>query len=179
MDGTTNFVSQFPFTCVSIALAIKKELIVGVVFNPILDELFCAAKGEGATLNGVPIHVKETTNLKDCLVATGFPYARDDETLDRILGNVKEVLQACRAVRRPGACALDLCYVAKGVFDVHYEELINAWDIAAGALIVQEAGGIVKNMYKDGFDLLAGSVVSGNASIVDSLKGVFRHFPKE
>lgn len=149
------------------------------MYNPILDELFSAVKGQGAFLNGNPIHVKSTTNLKESLVTTGFPYARDDETLDRILGNVQEVLKVCRDVRRPGACALDLCYVAKGVFDVHYEELINAWDIAAGALIVIEAGGTVENMYKDGFDLLGCSVVSGNPSIVKSLKSVFCHFPKQ
>lgn len=148
-------------------------MVVGVVFNPILDELFEAAKGSGARLNGQPIKVKDTTELKDSLVTTGFPYARDDKTLDRILANFKSVLQNCRAVRRPGACALDLCYVAKGVFDVHYEDIINAWDIAAGTLIVREAGGTVENMYNDEFDLLGGSVVSGNPTIVKKLKSVF------
>lgn len=171
IDGTTNFVSGFQFVSVSIALAYKKEIIVAVVYNPIMNELFHAIKGKGAFLNNNPIKIKQSPELKDAVVATGFPYKRDDETLDRVIGTLKIVLQNCRAVRRAGSAALDLCYVARGVFDIYYEETVNSWDLAAGILIVQEAGGYVAHMHLDKeFDLFGGHVIVGHEPLVKALK---------
>lgn len=170
IDGTTNFVSKFPFVSVSIALALNKEVIVGVVYNPILNELFRAVKGGGAFHNDNQIHVTKNEELKNSLVATGFPYDRDDETLDRVLCNIKSVLQNCRAIRRAGSAALDICYVAKGVFDLYYEETVKAWDISAGVLIVSEAGGFVDHMHNQPFTLTGGFIVCGNQTLVKDFK---------
>jgi len=174
IDGTTNFVHRFPFSCVSIGLAINQKVVVGVVYNPMMNEMFTAIKGHGAKLNGEPIHVSHTTDLKQALVATGFPYQRDDETLDHVLGNVKRVLQACRAVRRAGSAALDMCYVARGVFDLYYEAGVHAWDVAAGCLIVEEAGGHVMDMYDAPFSLGLRRVACGNAPLVHSLNSMLK-----
>lgn len=162
--------SKFPFVSVSIALAYKKQVVVGVVFNPILNELFSATRGGGAFLNGKAIHVKNNDSLKNSLVATGFPYERSEETIARVLRNIKSVLQNCRAIRRAGSAALDMCYVAKGVFDIYYEETVNAWDIAAGVLIVTEAGGCVVHMHHESFTLTGGHVVCGNEELVKNFK---------
>lgn len=136
-----------------------------------MNELFHAIKGKGSYLNNTPLKIKNTSQLKDAFVATGFPYKRDDETLDRVLGTLKIVLQNCRAIRRAGSAALDICYVAKGVFDIYYEETVNSWDIAAGILILQEAGGYVAHMHLDKeFDLCGGHVIVGYEPLVKELK---------
>jgi len=122
IDGTTNFVHRFPFTCISIGFALNKELVVGVVYNPILDELFSASKGEGAYLNGEPLHISKQEKLNAALIATGFPVARDDETLDFTLLNVRAILKNVQGIRRSGSAALDLCYVAAGKLDIYYEK---------------------------------------------------------
>lgn len=174
IDGTTNFVSRFPFCCVSIGLAINQVVVVGVVYNPIMNELFTAIKGQGAKLNGEPLHVRENTDLQMAVVATGFPYQRDDATLDHVLGNVKTVLQHCRAVRRAGSAALDICYVARGVFDIYYEAGVHAWDVAAGSLIVQEAGGHVMDMYDAPFSLGLRRIAVGNKPLVEALNKILK-----
>lgn len=174
IDGTTNFVHRFPFSCVSVALAINKKVVVGVVYNPMMNELFTAVRGQGAFLNGEKLQISQTTELKQALVATGFPYQRDDETLDHVLANVKIVLQNCRAVRRAGSAALDMCYVARGVFDIYYEAGVHAWDIAAGALIVEEAGGHVMDMYDSPFSLGLRRVACGNENIIKQLNGILK-----
>ena len=174
IDGTTNFVHRFPFSCVSVALAINKKVVVGVVFNPMMNEMFTAVKGQGAKLNGEALHVSQTSEMKQALVATGFPYQRDDATLDHVLGNIKRVLQECRAVRRAGSAALDMCYVARGVFDLYYEAGVHAWDVAAGCLIVEEAGGCVMDMYDSPFSLGLRRVACGNENLVKSLNGLLK-----
>ena len=141
LDGTTNFAHRYPFFCVSIALEIDGRLEVGVVHDPIARELFTAARGEGARLNGHSIQVSAETSLGESLVCTGFAYDRDG-----ILKNLKlfrEFMLKSRAVRRDGSAALDLCYVAAGRFEGFWELSLNPWDVAAGALIVAEAGGTV------------------------------------
>lgn len=174
IDGTTNFVHRFPFSCVSVALAINKKVVVGVVYNPMMNELFTAVRGQGSFLNGEKLTISQTSDLKQALVATGFPYQRDDATLDHVLANIKLTLQHCRAVRRAGSAALDMCYVARGVFDLYYEAGVHAWDIAAGALIVEEAGGHVMDMYDAPFSLGLRRVACGNAELVKKLNGILK-----
>ena len=165
---------RFPFSCVSVALAINKKVVVGVVYNPMMNELFTAIRGQGSFLNGERLNISHTTELKQALVATGFPYDRDDSTLDHVLGNIKIVLQNCRAVRRAGSAALDMCYVARGVFDLYYEAGVHAWDIAAGALIIQEAGGYVMDMYDTEFNLGLRRVACGNERLVKQLNDLLK-----
>lgn len=174
IDGTTNFVHRLEHCCVSIGLSVGGQVVVGVVFNPILNELFTAIKGQGAKLNGEAIHVHQTQDLQKALVASGFPYDRDDATLDHVLANIKTVLQHCRAVRRLGSAALDMCYVARGTFDLYYEAGVHAWDIAAGSLIVTEAGGHVMDMYDSPFHLGLRRVACGNKALVEKLNAILK-----
>lgn len=139
IDGTTNFAHGYPLVCTSIALAEDGELIVGVVYAPILNELFIAARGQGATRNGEPIHVSSTSRLKGGLLATGFPYNRSTVAM-----NVRcweAFLHNAQGVRRDGCAALDLCNVAMGRFDGFWEYGFAHWDMAAGSVIITEAGG--------------------------------------
>ena len=141
LDGTTNFIHSLPFVSVSIALELDGKRIAAVVYNPILDELFTALKGEGAYLNGKKLKVTNVSNMNDALVATGFPYERFDKA--KRLGQTIGVLCGCaKGIRRSGCASMDLCYVAAGRYDVYFEEDLKPWDIAAGLLIVEEAGGI-------------------------------------
>jgi myo-inositol-1(or 4)-monophosphatase len=140
LDGTTNFAHTFPFFAVSIALEVRKEVVLGIVYNPVLNETFEALKGRGALLNGRPIHVSKTRSLGESLLATGFPYtihARPHEVLRRF----EKMILAAQGVRRPGSAAIDLCYVAAGRLDGFWEEGLNPWDTAAGMVILKEAGG--------------------------------------
>jgi len=143
IDGTTNFVHRVPLVAISIGFSIKKEVVVGVVYNPILNELFSASKGGGAFLNGNKISSSPTINLKESLVAVGFPYDRDEDVLKRHFEKLLRILKHCRDLRRDGSAALDMCSVAIGRFDIYFEYGIHAWDLAAGSIIVSEAGGIV------------------------------------
>lgn len=140
LDGTINFTHGVPIFCVSIALEYKGTVILGVIYDPNLDELFTAEKGKGAFLNSRPIHVSKTAKLRESLLVTGFPYnvqSNPDHAIERFVA----FLQEARAVRRLGSAALDLCYVAAGRFDGFWEVSLNPWDIAAGVLILEEAGG--------------------------------------
>jgi len=140
LDGTTNYAHGYPRFCVSIGVEYAGERVVGVVYDPLLDELYAARRGGGAELNGAPIRVSRETDLGNALVATGFAYdvrrSREDN-LDHFVAFVKRA----RAVRRDGSAALDLCYVAAGRFDGYWELKLHPWDVAAGLLIVEEAGG--------------------------------------
>jgi myo-inositol-1(or 4)-monophosphatase len=141
LDGTTNYAHGFPFFCVSIGLEVDGELILGVVYAPCADELFVAERGAGATLNARPIRVSETGSLMQALLATGFPYDRG--RLPHALRSFEALSLRSQAVRRVGSAALDLCYVACGRFDGYWEHVVHPWDLAAGALLVSEAGGEV------------------------------------
>lgn len=141
LDGTLNYAHGFPFYCVSIALEIEGSLEVGVVLDTVRDELFYAVRGQGAFCNGRKINGSSEPTLRNAMLATGFSYEPE-----KIAGNVKvfeRMLHQARTVRRPGAAALDLCYVACGRLDGFWELTLKAWDVAAGVLIVQEAGGTV------------------------------------
>jgi len=146
IDGTTNFVHQFPWTCISIGYAVGKKVMVGVVFNPVLNELFIAVRGCGSYKNGVRLATSHTENLKQCLLATGFAYDRSEENVDRMMVRFRACVANVRDIRRAGSAALDICYVAAGVLDCYFEIGVHAWDVAAGSLMIEEAGGIVSHI---------------------------------
>lgn len=149
VDGTTNFAHGIPFVATSVALCHKGQPILGLVNLPILGELFSAAKGQGAWLDGEAIRVSQTATLIEAVVATGFPYDIAPH-LKRILRQLELAMPATQGVRRPGAAALDLAYVACGRYDAFFEFALNPWDTAAGILLVEEAGGRVGRMLEDG-----------------------------
>jgi myo-inositol-1(or 4)-monophosphatase len=142
LDGTTNFAHQIPLFAVSIAFAYRGEVVAGVVLNPVSGELFTAVQGQGAERNGEPVRVSGSSAVSESLLVTGFPY-NFKEILDTVIGRFRSCLKASRGVRRLGAAALDLCFVACGRFDGFWEENLKPWDTAAGMLIVAEAGGSV------------------------------------
>lgn len=151
IDGTTNFAHTFPTFCVSIAYVADGECQVGVILDPTRQELFSAVKGQGATLNGVPISVSDCKTLDQSLLATGFPYIRDPEhpVFVQQLEILKTFLIKAQGVRRLGSAALDLAYVANGRLDGFWEYHLAPWDVAAGLLIVQEAGGTVTGLLNE------------------------------
>jgi len=173
LDGTTNFAHTFPVFCVSIALEKAGSVILGVIYDPTRDELFEAVRGQGARLNGRPVQVSGVAELGKALLATGFPY---DVRTSRV-NNVREfgdfVVRA-QAIRRCGSAALDLCYVACGRFDGFWELKLKPWDVAAGALIVEEAGGTVSDFDGGPFDSSAERALASNGLIHEEMKAVLR-----
>ena len=164
LDGTTNFLHALPVYSVSIALQRNNEIILGVVYEVNQDECFYAWEGSLAYLNGKEIQVSKTTKLSDALLATGFPYY-DFERLDAFFEFLKYLAQNSRGIRRMGSAAVDLVYVACGRFDAFFEYSLNAWDVAAGAFIVQQAGGQVSD-FNGGDDWLFGrSIVASSNSL--------------
>jgi myo-inositol-1(or 4)-monophosphatase len=168
LDGTTNYIREYPSFAVSIGLEVEGTMQVGVAYQPILDELFCAGKGKGATLNGRKIHVSEVDLLDRSFLCTGFPYAiREDP--DLYLGYFREFIIRSFALRRPGSAVIDLCYLAAGRFDGFWEMKLHAWDVAAGSLIVTEAGGKVTDFRGQPFDLYSDEVLASNGLIHDEM----------
>lgn len=164
LDGTTNFLHRFPVFAVSIAAAQGRSLKAGVVFNPVTDECFTAARGYGARLNGDPIQVSTETYLKRALIATGWPFRRKP-LLERYLEVFQRIFHACQGIRRAGAASIDLAYVAAGRLEGFWEFDLSLWDIAAGALIVEEAGGRISDFSgKDGW-WDSGDVVASNGHV--------------
>lgn len=164
LDGTTNYLFQLPFYCVSIALAKGDELLLGVIYEPNNDECFYAWKDGGAWLNDQRIEVNQYNTLATSLIATGFPY-QTTEVTDKLYDVLKFVVSNTRGIRRLGSAALDLAYVACGRFDTFYEATLNPWDIAAGVLIVEEAGGVVTD-FKGGQEFMkTGEVIAGSPLI--------------
>jgi len=168
LDGTTNFVHGYPQFAVSIALAHAEEIVVGVVRDPMRGETFSAAHGGGARLNGEPIKASDVDELDKALLATGFPYDRR-ERADEYLAPFKRFMCAAQGIRRGGAAALDLCYVASGRLDGFWERKLHAWDVAAGSLIVREAGGCVTNLRGGEFDLWGSELLCSNGRIHDEM----------
>src|SRR5690348_13690816 len=167
VDGTTNFAHGLALFSVSIALEIRGELAVGVVYDPIGEELFTAERGQGARLNGSRIRVSTTAALEDALLCTGFPYSIREERR-RQVHVFAAFLEEAQAVRRLGSAALDLAYVAAGRFDGFWEERLYPWDIAAGALLVVEAGGRIGGMDGAPFDTFGGHIVASNGPVHDA-----------
>ena len=167
LDGTTNYAHSYPHFCVSIALAKGSELLVGVVYDPMRDELFTAEKGKGARLNSEPIHVTSETELIRTLLATGFAY--DISLRDAQLEIWRAIQNVTRGIRRDGAAALDLAWVAAGRLDGFWEQPLMPWDMSAGALLVAEAGGRVTGYHDVPFDPFGTAAVATNGLIHDAL----------
>ncbi|MDQ6628243.1 MAG: inositol monophosphatase, partial [Pseudomonadota bacterium] len=144
LDGTTNFIHGLPTYAVSIALAFRNQVQQAVVYDPARNDLFFASKGRGAFLNDKRLRVSKRTRIAECLIGTGFPFRKDDD-FARYLRMFEVVMKSCAGLRRPGAAALDLCYVAAGWYDAFFETGLAPWDVAAGSLLVTEAGGLVGN----------------------------------
>jgi myo-inositol-1(or 4)-monophosphatase len=168
LDGTTNFIHGFPQYAVSIGLRHKGVLTQGVVFDPTNNELFTATRGRGAYLNERRIRVSKRTQLAEALIGTGFPF-RDFEELDEYLSMFRELTARTAGLRRAGAAALDIAYVAAGRLDGFWELGLSPWDMAAGALMVQEAGGLVGDFRGDAGYLASGRIVCGNPKIFAQL----------
>jgi myo-inositol-1(or 4)-monophosphatase len=164
LDGTTNFVHGLPIYSVSIALKMKEEYIAGVVNIPETKEIFSAIRGKGAKLNGQSIVVSESTDLHNSLIATGFPY-HDFDRLEDYLRLLKKFILTTRGVRRFGSAAIDLAYTAAGRFDAFYEYGLNEWDVAAGSLILEEAGGKVTSWKGDDKFVSHATILASNGSI--------------
>jgi myo-inositol-1(or 4)-monophosphatase len=173
LDGTTNFAHSYPMFCASVALAIDGEIVAGAVFDPVRDELFTAEKGSGAHVNGRRLKVTTASRLIESLVITGFPYDLH-EKLDERLRPFTRVMGKARAVRRDGSAALDLCYVAAGRADGFWEVILKPWDMHAGRLIVEEAGGKATRLDGTPLGLGPDGVVATNGLIQDALVEVLR-----
>ena len=164
LDGTTNFAHGFPFFGVSIGYVVDGSPLVGMIYCPIQDELFCACHGQGAWLNGSPIRVSTATVLQQALVSTGFPYDVHG-TLPQVIATLQRVLPKVQDVRRAGAAALDLAYVACGRLDGFWEMNLKPWDTAAGAVLVQEAGGRLTDFRGEAFSPFRPQVVASNGPL--------------
>ncbi len=168
LDGTTNFLHGLPVYCVSIALAYRDVVQQAVVYDPTRNDLFFASRGRGAFLNDKRLRVAKRIRLADALIGTGFPFRRGDN-LQRYLKLLETVMQACAGVRRPGSAALDLCYVAAGWYDGFFETGLNAWDVAAGSLILTEAGGLIGNFTGDADFMYQREVLAASPKIYGQL----------
>lgn len=175
LDGTTNFVHGIPIFCTSVALQYNKETVLGVVYEPNLKECFHSFKGSKAFCNSSPIQVSQNQELSASLIATGFPYD-DFSKQDNYIEILKDLMNETRGIRRLGAAALDLCYVAAGRFEGFYEYALQPWDLAAGAFIVQQAGGMVTD-FKNGSAFHSGAeIIATNELIHASLQDKIRHY---
>lgn len=175
LDGTTNFAHTFPVACVSIAYEEKGRVEMGGVLDPFKDELFFAERGNGATLNGAPIVVSKTPVLSESLLCTGFPYDRR-ERADDYLAVFKAFMMKVQGIRRLGAAAIDLCYVACGRFDGYWEMKLNPWDKAAAMLIIEEAGGCLSNFSGQPLNLEDTQNVASNGFIHAEMLSVLNPF---
>ena len=171
LDGTTNYAHGYPVFCVSIALQKLDDMILGVIYGPMLNEMFVAEKGKGTFLNDIKIHVSSTNRITEGLLATGFPYDIREDSQNN-LNCFNEMIMKARAIRRAGSAALDLAYVAAGRFDGFWEIKLNPWDIAAGWLIVEEAGGVVTDMWGKDYCLDSSFILASNGRIHEEMMDV-------
>jgi myo-inositol-1(or 4)-monophosphatase len=169
LDGTTNFLHGFPVFCVSIAVMHRGRLEHGVIYDPLRQELFTASRGAGATVDGRKMRVSDTRLLEKSLIGTGYPFRQDPDCLDAYMGMLKDAMVASAGVRRPGAAALDLAYVAAGRLDGFWEIGLNLWDIAAGVLMIQECGGIVTDLAGGNGWQQSGNLLAANPKIHEAL----------
>jgi myo-inositol-1(or 4)-monophosphatase len=173
LDGTTNYIHGYPMFSVSIALEYKSEIIMGVVFDPLRDELFHAAKGDGAFLNNGKISVSEIQVSEKSLIGTGFPF-RAKEMIDPYLRAFKTVFGEVSDIRRAGSAAIDLAYIAAGKLDGFFELNLSPWDIAAGSLLIEEAGGVVTDFGGGKEYLSTGNIIAGNGYIQPEVLKIVR-----
>ncbi len=173
LDGTSNYLHGLPHWAISIALEHKGEVVSGVIYDPVKDELFFAEKGQGAWMNDRRMRVSGRTRMIECLFATGLPFGGRDD-LPETLQDLARLLPATAGVRRWGSAALDLAYVAAGRYDGFWERRLHAWDIAAGLVIVREAGGFVDALTPGENPLESGTVICGAAGVFDSFAAAVR-----
>jgi len=173
LDGTVNFAHELPFFAVSIALQVEAETVFGMVYNPCTQEFFEAAKGSGAFLNEKPMSVSKTPNLVNSLLATGFPYTVHQDPGD-VMQRLHSMILRGQGIRRMGSAAMDLCYVAAGRFAGYWEQDLKPWDTAAGALLVEEAGGRVTDFEGNPFTPYLKSVVASNSLIHEDMLAALR-----
>jgi len=166
LDGTTNFAQKFYLFAVSIAIEKENKIEGGVIYIPYFDEMYYAIKGKGAFLNNDKIKVSEKEKLINSVIATGFPYSKNVNNDNNLKEHNKMIIK-CRDIRRAGSAAIDLAYTASGIWDGYWEKKLKPWDIAAGALIVKEAGGTIKGVSGTSFDYMSGDIIAGNNKIVD------------
>jgi myo-inositol-1(or 4)-monophosphatase len=181
LDGTTNFIHGFPVYAVSIALAFRDQIQQAVVYDPTRNDLFYASKGRGAFLNDKRLRVSKRTRMSDSLIGTGFPFRKGDN-FQRYVKMFSEIMQNCAGVRRPGAAALDLCYVAAGYYDGFFETGLNPWDIAAASLMITEAGGLIGNFTGESDFMYQREVVAGNPKVYAQMVSIlapYTHVIKE
>jgi myo-inositol-1(or 4)-monophosphatase len=170
LDGTTNYAHGYPCFCVSIGIEREGVIEIGVIYDPTRDELFAAERGQGATLNGRSMRVSDVADLNQAMLCTGFPYnVRERPNFARDFANFT---MAAQAVRRDGSAAIDLAYLACGRFDGFWEEGLNAWDVAAGILLIEEAGGQITNFNGGAVDIYAAKVLASNGLIHDPMMQV-------
>ena len=172
IDGTTNYIHSFPVYCVSISLKIKGRLEVAVIYDPSRQELFTAIRGMGAMLDGRKIRVSKQRTLQGALLGTGFPYRDQLDWLEVYLDIFIDFTRIVGAIRRPGSAALDLAYVASGRYDGFWEFGLKPWDVAAGVLLIQEAGGLVKSMIPGEDAVESGSLLCGNPHLFDPMSEI-------
>jgi len=177
LDGTTNFIHGFPVYCVSIALAVNGKIEQAVVYDPSRNDLFTATKGRGAFLNDRRIRVSKRTRLQECLISTGFPF-RPGDNFKNYLNMMADVMQRTAGLRRPGAAALDLAYVAAGFTDGFFETGLKPWDAAAGSLLVTEAGGLIGNFTGESDFLDQQECMAGNPRIYGQLVPLLSKYSK-
>ncbi len=177
LDGTTNFIHGLPVYCVSIALAVKGKVEQAVVYDPTRNDLFTATKGRGAYLNDRRLRVSKRISLREALISTGFPYRQGDD-FNHYLAMMGEVMQRTAGLRRPGAAALDLAYVAAGFTDGFFEKGLQPWDVAAGSLLVTEAGGLVGNLSGESDFLDQQECLAGNPKIYAQMVGIVGKYSK-
>ena len=177
LDGTTNFIHGLPVYCVSIALAVKGKVEQAVIYDPSRNDLFTATKGRGAYLNDRRLRVSKRIRMQECLISTGFPFRPTDDfnTYLRMMG---DVMQRTAGLRRPGAAALDLAYVAAGYTDGFFEMGLKPWDVAAGPLLVTEAGGLVGNLTGEPDFLDQAECLAGNPRIYGQLVSILGRYSK-
>lgn len=176
LDGTTNFAHNYPFFGVSVGIECDGEVVAGAVYDPVRDEMFSAARGAGATLNGAPIRVSDCAAIEDALLVTGFPYDVREHP-ERHLPLFQAFLLRAQGIRRDGSAALNLCYLAMGRFDGFWEGQLSPWDLAAGSLIVREAGGVLTNYAGGPFRIDARQVCAAGAALHPRLLEVLREHP--
>jgi myo-inositol-1(or 4)-monophosphatase len=178
LDGTTNYAHGLPIFCASLGLEIDGRLEIGAVYDPSRRELYTAERGGGAFLNGEPLRVSQTSTLLDALLVTGFPYSVH-EGAAAVVGLFGAFIARAQAVRRLGSAALDLCYVAAGRMDGFWEERLKPWDVAAGSLIVQEAGGRITAIDGGPFELREASLIASNGRVHDEMAATIRSYKED
>jgi myo-inositol-1(or 4)-monophosphatase len=177
LDGTTNFIHGFPVYCISIALSVRGKVEQAVIYDPSRNDLFTATRGRGAFMNDRRMRVSKRIDLRNCLISTGFPF-RPGDNFNSYLAMMAEVMQRTAGLRRPGAAALDLAYVAAGFTDGFFETGLSAWDVAAGSLLVTEAGGLIGNFSGDSDFMEQKECIAGNPKIYGQLVAILGKYSK-